>query len=65
MEELTDMVKNHKLRYVSPPEGGKVQWNHIYCTCCKKSFHIGADMCDADGIVRGLRRISRSKCKKE
>lgn len=55
--ELTEMVKHHKLVC----DG---DWNRMCCTRCKKHFTIGADMCDADGIARELRRIDKIKCSK-
>jgi len=55
--ELTEMVKNHKMKY----DGS---WDKMRCTRCRKTFTIGADMCDSDGIVKELKRIGRIKCRK-
>ena len=54
--ELTDMIKNHKVRY----DG---DWSELHCKRCGKSFTIGVDMCDSEGILRQLKRIDKIKCK--
>ena len=54
--ELTDMIKNHKVRYNG-------NWDNLHCRICGKYFRIGADMCDSTLIEKELRRIDKIPCK--
>ena len=55
--ELTQMVTKHKMSYSG-------NWDALYCSRCFKTYYIGADMCDSEGISKELIRINKIPCKK-
>ncbi len=56
--ELTQLIKKHKVSYNG-------DWSNMYCEICGKTFIIGVDMCDSEGILKELKRIDRIPCIKK